>query len=46
MEDKKKELVIRKVLKNKSNETKFVIIPKNENNIKEGDYVKIEKIDG
>ena len=38
------EIVIVKVRKNKSNNQKIVTIPKDAEHIKEGDYVKIEKV--
>lgn len=40
----KNDLLIKKVWINKSSGVKFVTIPSDRDDIKEGDYVKIEKI--
>jgi len=44
-ENNKEKILILKVRKNKSNNQKLITIPKNVEYIKEGDYIKIEKIE-
>jgi hypothetical protein len=44
-EKKDNKLLIRKVWTNKANGTKFITIPQDYEDIVEGDYVRIEKVE-